>query len=231
MIDGCGAFRTVGSNHVISANEAGSVVAGADRNHVWTVTPSGDAGGALCAVRIVAPVIARRAHYDDACFPGSFHSLAQGIDLVRGGNRTPQREVDHADVVLALEGDSRVDGCNHVRVLAIALAVQNLQVDQTGVLGDTFEPPGIVAQEVGDVIRAGCNARDVRAMTIIIASISVGWDKRLVVDDSRVSRREMSEVGVRHIDSTIDDGDSDAVGFAPADRDVVAGERVDVAYF
>src|ERR1022692_1894007 len=99
MIDGCGAFRTVGCNHVIGANEAGSVVAGADRNHIWIVTRSGDGGVALCAVRIVASVIARRDHYDDACFPGSFHSLAQRIDLVRGGNRTPQREVDHADVV------------------------------------------------------------------------------------------------------------------------------------
>src|SRR5262249_2894744 len=87
----------------------------------------------------VSPQVARRGHHYHPFAPGCFHHPAERIPAATLVDGAAEGQVDHPDVVLALELHRLLDRGDHHAVVAHAVAVENTKIEDIGVWRHTTE--------------------------------------------------------------------------------------------
>src|SRR5262249_8182955 len=100
--------------------------------------------------------------------------------------RPPQREVHHANVVLALELDGALNGGDDVAVTAYAIAVQHTQVDQVGVGRDAAQSLGGIRRLFGGAAVSGDDSCHVRAVPVVVVNGLIAGETLSVHDSGAV---------------------------------------------
>src|SRR4029079_19268879 len=108
-------------------------------------------------------------HHDDAAVPGRLDGGVERVGQVGVRRVGGDRQVDHADVQLVLEGDRELQRGDHVEDGRVAVVAGRLQSDQVRVRRDA---PVAAAVRVGGgevPAVAGDDARHVRAVADRVA--------------------------------------------------------------
>src|SRR5581483_3024405 len=134
-----------------------------------------------------------------------FRCLAQGIQLIAFKNRSAQRKIDYPDVVRVLQADGRVDGGDYGTVGAVAVLVEDAEIDNVRVGSDSFEVESVA---VADRPRAvpGDNPGYVPPVAIMV--VGAAAHEIVFVDDSQFSRCIL-KIGMV-ADAAVDHGNPDA---------------------
>ena len=143
----------------------------------------------------IAAVIACGYNHDNSVLPSLLDCLAKRIEFVALVDGAAQREVDHANVVARFQRDRLVDGGDHQAVGARAVGIEDAQVDDAGAGCDSFEGLGVLGAG-GIKAIAGDEARDVSAVTVLIAGRRVSRHERLLIHHSRERKNAQVEIGM-----------------------------------
>ena len=163
----------------------------------------GEAGGGLA-------VVAGRDDHRDAGLPGLLGREGEGIVDVALRAVGAEGEVDQADVeaVVVLVLNHPVDAGDHLRHVAGAGHVADLDRDQAGIRGDTQEARGVSGIGTGDggLVTAGDDARHVGAVAV---AVQVGEIPRLGVEGDVRAIDHLARRGqaLHRCDPGVDQGD------------------------
>ena len=166
-------LRAVSGNAVIGPGGCTHILHGTNRDDIRIVAGGSDGAIAVGCCGVGTAVVAGGHHHHDASLPRLFHGQAKRIGLIGFIDRAAQREVDHPDVVLTLQGDGLLNTGNHVAVSAVAILIQHPDIDQVDARGNTLDGP-IVSAAGGVRTRTGDQPRNVGSVTKHVAGAARG---------------------------------------------------------
>ena len=190
VIEAGRSLGTVACDKIVAFRQRALCLHCTNSNDVRIVGRRRDCGVTVRAERIVSSLVTGRGHNHDAGCPRAFHSLTEGVQRVAFKHRPPKRKIDHANVVLTLQGNGAVDGLDHVAVPTSATVVQNAQVNDVGSGGD--------AQIflVGILSNARDDARHMSPMAVSL--IRAERDKALRIDHAASQVRRVRYTAINH---------------------------------
>ena len=110
MIDRARTLGAVTRNLVVCAIGSAGRLHRAHGDDIWIIAGSSDRPITLGVLAVVTTVVTGRSYYNNACLPCFFGCLAKRINRVTLEDRTSQREIDYANVVLRFQPDRGLDG-------------------------------------------------------------------------------------------------------------------------
>src|SRR4029077_4934954 len=227
VIKGGGPLGAVTGDVVVGAGGRVHGLHGADGEDQRIVAGGGDGSVAVAAVDAEAAEVASGHDDRDAGVPSLLNRLAERIVCVVGIDRPAERQIDHANVVCALESDGFLNGGDDLAVGSDSVPVENPKVDEVYAVGDAGHGRALTAG-IGAV--AGHNASDVGAVPVGIPNLhAAGIGGRagevLVIDHAGLPIR-VAQIVVVIVDPAVDDGDADAQARA-AEAGAARGAQID----
>src|SRR5215471_17050170 len=126
----CGPFGTVAGLGLARWQRSPVALACADCDDERIVPWSSDGPESVASIHTQAAIVAGRNHDYDSVLPRCFHCLAKRIESIADRYSAAEREVDDANVVDVLKGNSLLNGRDHVAVATCAVRIERAKVDQ-----------------------------------------------------------------------------------------------------
>src|SRR5579883_7302 len=161
----------------------------------------------LVSVSVVASLVAGCDDNHDTRIPGLLDGLAERVQFITFIDGPSQRQINNADIVLALQLNRTLDTRNHGAVCRRSIVVQNPKTNDIDVGSNA--PDGVIVSATGRIFPVAADqARDHGAVTIVVIGIVHVRDQALLINDPILSGRTLE---VRRVagNPAVNDGNAD----------------------